>query len=252
MIRGVWNALAFLSRLAPPPAHRKWQSGQEEDNGIAKAVPFYPVAGLLLGGLASLPALVFSVALPQISTWISALLYVFILAWLTRGLHWDGLADLADACGSNTTGDRFWEIIKDSRIGAFGVMALIFAIAAQIIAAQACIATGHAGTLVLAPAFARAVGILPGRFVTPHPASTLAATTQPGIRSSASLLALGLTLAASLTLLGPIPFLAALGIVGVCLGILIRIARNHGGFNGDFLGSAIIAAETALLLTGGI
>lgn len=248
VVRGVWNALAFLSRLAPP----LYQEGQESENGIAGAVPFYPVAGLLLGGFATLPALAFSFALPQSSTWIPALLYVLILAWLTRGLHWDGLADLADACGSNATGDRFWEIIKDSRIGAFGVMALIFAIAAQVAAAQACISAGHAGALVFAPAFGRAMGVLPGWFGMPHPASTLAAATQPGIRSSAFLLALSLTLAASLALLGPGPFLAALGMAAVCLGALIRIARAHGGFNGDFLGSAIIVTETAFLFAGGI
>jgi len=252
VIRGVWNALAFLSRLAPPPAPQRGENGQGEKNSIAEAVPFYPIAGLLLGSLASLPALVFSVALPQASTWTFALLYVLILGWLTRGLHWDGLADLADACGSNATGDRFWEIIKDSHIGAFGVMALIFGIATQIIAAQACIASGHAGALILAPAFGRAIGILPGRFAAPHPASTLAAVTQPGIRSAASLFALGATLAVSLPILGLFPLLAALGLAALCLGILIRIAQSHGGFNGDFLGSAIIAAETVFLLAGGI
>lgn len=239
MIRDAWNALAFLSRLAPPPPSR-------EDGGtdLARAVPFYPLAGAVLGLVAMLPALWF----PALAPWA----YPLILAWLTRGLHWDGLADLADACGSNATGDRFWEIIKDSRIGAFGVMALVFGITGQMVAAGGCIREGNVLALVLAPAFGRAMVIVQGRFIRPHAASTLAALTQPGIHTLSSSIALAATLIVSFFILGAWSFLTAVLLTGVSLAMIIRIARAHGGANGDFHGTAVIASETAVLLAGAL
>lgn len=237
------NALAFLSRLAPPVA----VSG-DPAHGLAAAVPFYPLTGLILGLLAALPALI----LAPSSSWISAWAYVILLAWMTRGLHWDGLADLADACGSNAGGDRFWEIIKDSRIGAFGVMALIFGVTAQIVTAQTCIASGNTAGLIVAPAFGRALVIILGRLVPPHPRSTLAAQIRPGTLSKASLAAFLATMLAALFLLGPAPFCAATALAVLSLAILVRIAKPHGGANGDFYGALIIAAEVAALAACGI
>ena len=243
MMRAFRNALAFLSRLVPPPPPSAAPL-PDGKNGLADAVPFYPLAGAVLGLIAALPAMLF----PAVAAW----LYPLILAWLTRGLHWDGLADLADGCGSNATGSRFWEIVKDSRIGAFGVMALVFGIAGQMLAAHGCIGSGALSALILAPAYGRAMVIVLGRLTRPHPASTLAALIQPGTGSRSSLLALAATLAAAFLILGPLPFLAALGLTAACLAVLIRIASRHGGANGDFYGAMIIAAETAVLLAGGL
>ncbi len=236
------DALVFLSRLTPTASRH----GTGSDN-LVESVPFYPAVGLLLGFLAALPAM----ALPLSASWLAALAYAAGLAWLTRGLHWDGLADLADACGSNASGDRFWEIIKDSRIGAFGVMALVFGIAAQIIAAQACLANGNLAALVLAPAYGRAMVIPLGRATRPHPASLLAVLVRPGTESAASLAALLAVLLVSLFVLGVLPFLAAGILTLLCLTALRRLADARGGANGDFYGTAIILSEIAVLLAGG-
>lgn len=238
MMRGVWNALAFLSRVLPPPPTR------EGENPLAAAVRFYPLAGAVLGAIAALPA----VAFPSAAPW----LYPLLLAWLTRGLHWDGLADLADACGSNATGDRFWEILKDSRVGAFGVMALVFGITGQMAAARNAVAADNLLVLVLAPAYARAMVVVLGACTMPHPTSFLGALIQPGLRSAPARFALALTLVAALLVLGPGPFGAALVMTGASLAVIIRIARRHGGTNGDFHGAAIIASELAALVAGGI
>lgn len=216
----------------------------EGENGLVEAVPFYPFVGALLGCLAAVPVFF----APAYAPWA----YPLILAWLTRGLHWDGLADLADACGSNAGGDRFWEIIKDSRIGAFGVMALVFGVTGQMAAAGSCAASGNVLALVLAPAYGRAMVIAFGRLTSPHPISTLAALIQPGMRSFPALAALILTLAAALLVLGPLSFLMAIALTTTVLAALVRIARRHGGGNGDFHGTAIILAETAVLLAGGM
>ena len=238
MIREARNALAFLSRLVLPP------SMNDDGTELADAVPFYPLAGAALGCLAACPVLF----APDLAAW----LYPLILAWLTRGLHWDGLVDLADACGSNATGDKFWKIIRDSRIGAFGGMALVFAIAGQIISAQGCIADGNLYALILAPAYGRAMVITLGRLSRPHPASSLAALIHPGTRSIRALFALGLTVILAIVVLGITSACIAFALTAVCLVCIVRIAARHGGTNGDFYGTMIVTTEICVLVAGGI
>lgn len=240
-INNARNALAFLSRLIPPAPQPE---GRFDETKLAEAVPFYPLAGLILGALACLPSL------SPLPAWIAAFLYTLLLAWMTRGLHWDGLADLADACGSNAAGDRFWEIMKDSHIGAFGVMALVFGIGGQTLAAYVCIEKGAWLPLVIAPAFGRGMVILLGRMVRPNPRSTLAALIQPGLEKTAALAALMLTFVLAALCLSDIAFVAALLLTAIALYILRRIALAHDGVNGDFYGALIVTLEIAVLISG--
>lgn len=242
-IKNTRNALAFLSRLVSPTPQAE---GAFDETDLLEAVPFYSLAGLILGALACLPVLL------PVSSWLATWLYVLLLAWMTRGLHWDGLADLADACGSNATGDRFWQIMKDSRIGAFGVIALVFGVSGQIVAAHACLEKGLWLPLVVAPAFARGIVILFGRLAKPAPHSTLGALIQPGLEKTAALASLVLTLIFAALCLGGMAFGLTLSLTAVTLYILRRIALAHGGANGDFHGSLIIAAETAVLISASV
>lgn len=235
------NAIAFLSRLLPPS---RPGSGGFDTAQLARAVPFYPPAGLILGAIACAPLLL------PLPAWLAAWLYTGLLAWMTRGLHWDGLADFADACGSSATGERFWEIMKDSRIGAFGVMALVFGIGVQTVAAHACIEKGTFAPLLLAPAFGRSAVILFGRLVPSSPRSTLATLIQPGTQGFAATASLALAAAATAFFLGLPAFAAALAMTGAAVFPLRRAALFHGGANGDFYGTLIIATETAVLVSG--
>lgn len=244
IITNARNALAFLSRLVPPsPGFHTADSAKTQ---LADAVPFYPFAGLVLGALASVPVLL------SLPTWLTAWLYTLLLAWMTRGLHWDGLADLADACGSNATGEKFWQIMKDSRIGAFGVMALVFGIGGQVLAVHTCLEKGAWLPLLLAPAYGRGMVILFGRLVRPNPHSTLAALIQPGLGKTAALAVLMLTFVLAALCLEDIAFGTALLLTAAILFTLRRIALAHDGANGDFHGSLIITAEIAILISGGL
>lgn len=230
------NALAFLSRLTSPASH--------DVAALAAAVPFYPLAGAVLGVLAALPSFFFA----PTAAWSAAWIYVLLLAWLTRGLHWDGLADLADACGGNTSGERFWEIMKDSRIGAFGTMTITLGMGGQIIATQHCLEAGAFQALILAPAFGRAAAMILGKLTRPSAASTLGKLTHSGMRSVAASISCALTLAAAAICVLPSAVLAAVLLTAVSTTLLVRIASRSGGANGDFYGAAIITGETAFLL----
>ncbi|MEG6551942.1 adenosylcobinamide-GDP ribazoletransferase, partial [Desulfocurvibacter africanus] len=113
-MRGFFTALAFLTRLVPA------RLGKPED--LAAAMAWLPAVGLVLGGLLVVPL---ALGLFSATPWVQAWLLVIANLWATRGLHLDGLADVADGWGSGADGQRFWEIVKDSRLGAFGAMGLL-------------------------------------------------------------------------------------------------------------------------------
>jgi adenosylcobinamide-GDP ribazoletransferase len=92
-------------------------------DGLRRSAAFFPLAGWLIGGFLAGGAWLFVWAnLPPL---VSAVLLVALGAWLTRGLHLDGLADLLDGLGGGQTPKRRLAIMKDSAIGAFGVIGLV-------------------------------------------------------------------------------------------------------------------------------
>jgi adenosylcobinamide-GDP ribazoletransferase len=119
------------------------RSGTSVDRRLAaRALLWLPLVGVILGALALLPAL---------AVWrggghggghgaplLAAVLIVAALALLTRGLHLDGLADLADGLGSRQPGPRALEVMSASDIGPFGVAALVLTLLLDV-AALACI-----------------------------------------------------------------------------------------------------------------
>lgn len=94
---------------------------------LTRSAALFPLVGWLLGGLLLMAAqLLISFFGSGLTT---ALLLVALLAWLTRGLHLDGLADLLDGLGGSHEPARRLAIMKDSSIGAFGVIGLILLLA---------------------------------------------------------------------------------------------------------------------------
>ncbi|GGO09409.1 hypothetical protein GCM10010116_19040 [Microbispora rosea subsp. aerata] len=103
------------------------------DRAVAgRAMSLAPFAGVLLG-LAG--AVVFAVAgALSGSALVGAVLAVGALAWLTRALHLDGLADLADGLGSGKPADETLEVMKRSDIGPFGVVTVVIVLFVQVAA----------------------------------------------------------------------------------------------------------------------
>lgn len=111
-----FSALAFLTRI---PVSQKLTGGEDS---FSKAVIYYPVIGFLLGAIA---VLAFTFLQPLFQPFALAVIMLGVNIVLSGGLHLDGFADCADGFLSSQPRERVFEIMKDSHIGAFGVIALI-------------------------------------------------------------------------------------------------------------------------------
>ena len=230
-LRDVATALIWLTRLplravVPVP--------------LARAVWAFPVVGLVVGlcGAAVLWAAQ-AVALPPLT---AAFLALAAMAMVTGALHEDGLADYADGCGG-TSRARALEIMRDARIGSYGVLALLLVVA---IKASALSGLGIAA-LIGAAAVSRA-GMAAGlRWLPPARADGLGR--QAG-RPDAGRVWLALGLGAALLLpCGLGPALAGIAACGVAQLMIARHAlRRLGGQTGDVLGAMQQLGEAATIL----
>ncbi|MER5420794.1 adenosylcobinamide-GDP ribazoletransferase [Streptosporangium roseum] len=136
---GVRLAIGTLSVFPVRPGVVDRRAG-----GIAMTVA--PFVGALIGAAAGA---VLTVALwLEITPLLASVLAVATVALLTRGLHLDGLADLADGLGSGKPAEQALDIMKRSDIGPFGVVTLIFTLLAQVAALSEVTAAG-AGPIAL-------------------------------------------------------------------------------------------------------
>ncbi len=203
---------------------------------LTDAVWAFPLVGALVGALASVPLWLGA------SPLLSATLSVALAVWLTGALHEDALADFADAAGGQTLQDRL-RIMRDSRIGSYGVVALVLVMALRITALAA---LGPAA-LIAATTMGRA-GIVVAMAALP-PART------DGLGHSAGRASVGaLTVALTIAVLAAIPA-GAVALAGAAAAALVtaalirRAARWLGGQTGDVLGATCICVETAALVT---
>ncbi len=111
--------IAAIRFLTVFPLPGTYGSGSDD---LAASIPFFPVVGLVLGALASLLGLLFWSLLPPL---VAATLTTFVLLAVSGGFHLDGLADTADGFFSARPRERILAIMRDSHIGAMGVIALI-------------------------------------------------------------------------------------------------------------------------------
>lgn len=123
MIKGLILAIQFLTRLPI-----KIPIDFNDDN-LRKSTFFYPWVGMILGGLSVLPYWLLSKYNINLASFMSVVLMII----LTGGLHLDGLSDTADGFFSNKKKEDILEIMKDSRIGAFGVLSLILIVMGKYI-----------------------------------------------------------------------------------------------------------------------
>ena len=225
---------AFLTRLPIDAPHFD----------LARSCWAFPVVGVVVGGATGA---IFAVALYfEMPPLIAALLALLAGAVLTGALHEDGLADTADGLGG-TEPTRRLQIMRDSHIGTYGVLALIFSVGLRT-AALAEIAEIGFAALIAAAMLSR--GLLPAMMHVLDLASDkgLAATAGKPERNPV-LLSAGLSGAGAILALGPAAGMGALIFGAVAIGGMAWLAKRLvGGYNGDTLGAAQQSAEIAVLL----
>ncbi len=235
------RAALFLTRLPLPlPAPRP-------DVGLAEASWAFPLVGVvvgLVGGLAY--ALSSWVHLPPIA---AALIALAAGALVTGALHEDGLADTADGFGGGAEREAKLAIMRDSRIGAYGVLALLFSIGLRI-AGLAAIGSGSRVLAALVAAHAVARGVLPLvlRALEPARADGLgAAAGRPSAATAWS--GAGIAAVIALLALGFWSGLGALAATAVATALVAALARRQiGGYTGDVLGAIEQVGETVMIL----
>ncbi len=215
---------------------------------LRRASVWFPAVGLLVGGVATLAYLLLA---PHFARTLAALFTVLVMVMITGGMHEDGLADCADAFGGGWTREDKLRIMKDSRIGSFGAVALILSLAGRVLLLATMPAGAVVGYLISAQVLARC---------TPLPLSALLKPARElegqGRRVAGAtswlMVALGTVMAIALTalILRASAWQPILAIAIVTAASALYYTRRLGGVTGDCMGATIQLSEIAVYLCG--
>jgi len=235
-------ALSLLTRLPVPQAD--WSNTERPP---ARGAWAYPLAGLVVGCLAALTGLV-SGAL-GLSPAVVAGLMLAVLSVTTGAMHDDGLADCADGFWGGWDKARRLEIMKDSAIGAYGVLALIIVFALKWGSLSALLAHPSATVwIILAPAILSRAAMVAVMELLPNARGDglSSKTGTPGKPAMWVAIALGVGAA----LVAPANGFVLIAVAALSAGVVGLIAtRKIGGQTGDVLGATQVITEVALLIT---
>lgn len=239
-LRLLLTAVQYFTRL-PVPA---WVGHtQEQLHGSAR---YFPAVGVLVGSLGALALWATSFILPAP---LPVILSTALTVLLTGAFHEDGLADTFDGLGGGATRERALEIMKDSRLGTFGVSALVLALLIKIAALNAFPLELAAMVLIAGHGFSRACAVTL-LFAGSYAGNTERSRAKPVARHMGA----GEFLVAALSGILPLLWCGRHALAGlICaLATLYVLARwftkRLGGFTGDTLGAAQQLTEIVFYL----
>jgi len=234
-------SILFLTRLRYGPAVPIGGAA------IAQGAWAFPIAGVLVGLIGAVVYLiVHRMGLPS---WPAAALSVAATMAVTGCLHEDGLADTADGFGGGQTRELKLDIMRDSRIGTYGVCALVLSILLRVSALASLADTALVvPALIASHSAARASLPVFMYFVPPARREGLSASTgQPPREGVIAAAALGVLIVA--LCLGPVLAIAALILLVVVIALLAWLSLAQiDGQTGDVLGAVEQVSEIAILL----
>jgi adenosylcobinamide-GDP ribazoletransferase len=243
MLRSFTLALVFLTRIPVRTAPAR-------EGELARALAYFPAVGLAIGALAGAVAWLCRDALAPS---VGAVAVVAVLAALTGGLHLDGLADVFDAwAGGRGDRERMLAIMRDSRIGALGTVAVALVLIAKVAALTELLRRGAGGgdtmlaAVIACPAATR-FAVVPLVAFFPYARSQgLGVAFRSDHGTIAVLIATAIALVLAVWLGAVWAFLAAL-VTAVLFGSWVYLQLR--GLTGDVYGAAIEIAEVAFLVT---
>lgn len=243
VLRGARAAFVFLTRVPAggfPYSKEEWRW----------ASGWFPFAGLVLGAAC---AAVWTLAAP-LGPWVAGMTALVVSILLTGAFHEDGLADTADALGGAAHDrEKIFVILKDSRVGAFGALALVVSVGFRLVLLAGLDAAAPAA-LILAHCLARVgtvwlMAALP--YVSGEDAKNRqiarAGPAQAVMATVAGLVGAALVVANAIEVTGALAAAGAMAAATTLCGWRFRV--RAGGVTGDFLGAAEQINEIVILFT---
>jgi adenosylcobinamide-GDP ribazoletransferase len=237
--RAIWLATLFFTRL-PLPSLPSLLPDDER-----RATAYWPLLGVCIG---TLVACAWWLAARVWPPGVAAGLALAAGLLLTGALHEDGFADVCDGLGGGRTRERALEIMRDSRVGAFGAIGIVMLLTLKWQAMAALPAAALPGTLIAAHTLSRAI-LVPMTLALPYARTDNRVAQRMAARLDARLGWTAVLALAPLLLLPPMAWPGCLGAAAtVWLGCLLWFRRRLGGYTGDCLGAAQQLCESAVLL----
>jgi len=235
-------ALQFLTRIPSPI-----DPGYSPER-MAASPRWYPAVGLVVGSLCA--------AILGVAAWLWPLPVAVILTvaaglMITGALHEDGFADVCDGLGGGRTADRAMEIMRDSRLGAYGAIGLVLLLVAKVATLASLPLSFAMAALVAGHAASRGAAVLVMATSTYARSAGAAAPVSAGIGPGALAFALLTSAAAFVPLIVLSVPVALCGAVGLAIGFLLmrsRFQKRLGGYTGDCLGAVQQLSEVGLYL----
>jgi adenosylcobinamide-GDP ribazoletransferase len=245
----VARSVAFLSRVPMPGRHFL-----DHDGGLSRAVRAFPVAGVLI----ALPAAFLAVLLSALdaSSLFTAFAVLAVQVLVTGALHEDGLGDTADGFGGGRDREHALMIMKDSRIGTYGAVALILSFGLRVSAIASFLplltSVGAGSALLATAALSRAAMVWHWSRLPPARSDGVAASAGlPEAGAVSFALGSGVVLAFVFFFAASVPTVAVLLSLGafalVVPGFGKVTARKLGGHTGDTIGATQQLVEIAVL-----
>ncbi len=243
MTRQLLLVLAAVQYLTRVPMPRRWPLPAD---ALAASARYFPLAGALVAaGAVGLHAVVW----PHAGREIAAVFVLIYLVATTGAIHEDALADAADGLGGGWTKAQALAIMRDSRVGSFGALAVTFSVLVRFVCLRQIPAAGFGAAMVAAQVLSRWTPLVLGWWLPP-------AREQEGQgarlarRISGASLAAGTALAAGIVGLTAwrvlIPMLVVAAGLALATGWYYR--RRIGGVTGDCFGATMQLTETAIYL----
>ena len=234
-------ALTFFTRIPI------WKWTEIPQKYYSSVVVFWPMTGWVTGGLTALLLWLAAQVFPMLPAVIIALTGRILL---TGGLHEDGLADFCDGFGGGTGKDRILAIMKDSHIGTYGVMGLIFYSLWYVSIAMSLPLMTAVAAIIASDAFAKAcaaqlINLLP--YSRPEGAKNRISYVRMTICQSLIVVLSGMLPVCLLAYIDMLLIISIIAPIIVISLLILYLKHKIGGYTGDCCGAACLLCELSML-----
>jgi len=216
-----------------------------EEEDLGRSMTFFPLVGLAIGGLLAGADFLLAPLLPR---GVADLILVALLSVVTGGLHLDGLSDVCDGLAARGSRQRFLDVMKDSRVGAVGAVALVLGLGLKYQALVAVPLEYKREVLLFFPLAARFAQVQMTVGAKRARSDGLGSAFVGGAGLTQFMLSCAFTLAAGYWLLGVEGLYCAALLYLLTWGIKRWSHRRLGGITGDVIGCASELNEICCLL----